>query len=390
MVYAEQYVIRLMKQAEINFVATLPCDRIKNLLPPVLKSFDGIELTREENGLGICAGAYLAGARPMMIIQSTGLGNMINALESLNMASGIPIPILASYRGFYKEAIESQNSLGRHLPAILQGCGIPFTMIDEVEKLGLLSDVIQDVYANYRPHVALVSPKVWESSSCTTAWQENLLSSIKARPAMVIDQLSPILQPEMTRYEAILTLGGLIDGQVVVANLGVPSKELFAICDRPLNYYMLGSMGLVSSIGFGISRFTHGRVMVLEGDGSILMNPNALMTIGQYRPRNLMIIALDNACYGSTGSQRTYTQNGMDLELFARSCGIKNSVRVHKIQELRQAVHDFEEQEELSFIHVLLKPGNSPCPNIPLNPKDITKRFKNSLRNLSFLRAPSF
>ena len=111
MISTEQNVIKLIKQAGINFVATLPCDRIKNLLPLVLKSFDGVELTREENGLGICAGAYLAGARPMMIIQSTGLGNMVNALESLNMASAIPIPILASYRGFYKEAIESQNPL---------------------------------------------------------------------------------------------------------------------------------------------------------------------------------------------------------------------------------------------------------------------------------------
>ena len=108
-----------MEQAGINLLATLPCDRTKNLLPLALKSFKGIELTREEDGLGICAGAYLAGARPMMIIQSTGLGNMINALESLNIASALPIPILASWRGVYKEGIDSQIPLGRHLPAIL-------------------------------------------------------------------------------------------------------------------------------------------------------------------------------------------------------------------------------------------------------------------------------
>lgn len=378
MVHAEQHVIQIMEQAGINFLATLPCDRTKNLLPLVHKVFSGIELTREEDGLGICAGAWLAGASPMMIIQSTGLGNMINGLASLNMASAIPIPILASFRGIYKEGIESQIPLGKHLPAILKGCGIHYSIIDEVEKIALLSDVIQDAYDHCRPHVALVSPKVWEASSCT-AWQENPSSAIQARPTINIEPLSPILAPVMTRYEAISSLGNLLDNQVVVANLGVPSKELFAACDRPLNYYMLGSMGLVSSIGFGISQVTDKKVIVLEGDGSILMNPNALITIGQYQPSNLMIIALDNACYGSTGSQRTYTQNRMDLEFFARICGFKNSTRVHEARELNKAIHNFEQQGELSFIHVVIKPGNSSCPNIPLNPEDITKRFKRCL-----------
>ena len=378
--HPEHHVIQIMKQAGIDFLATLPCDRTKNLLPITRQSFKEIELTREEDGLGICAGAWLAGARPLMIIQSTGLGNMINGLASLNMASAIPIPILASYRGFYKESIESQMPLGKHLPAILEGCGILYSIIDESEKLSLLSDVIQDAYDHCRPHVALVSPKVWEASPCT-AWQENPPLNIKSRPTININPLSPILQPVMTRYEAISSLGNFLDKQVVVANLGIPSKELFAICDRPLNYYMLGSMGLSSSIGFGMSQVTDKKVIVLEGDGSILMNPNALITIGQYQPSNLMIIALDNACYGSTGSQRTYTQNKMDLEFLARSCGFENSVRVHEARELNQAVHDFEQKGELSFIHVVLKPGNSACSNIPLTPGDITKRFKHCLEN---------
>ncbi len=376
----EQQVIQSMEQAGINFVTTLPCDRTKNLLPLVQKVFSEIELTREEDGLGICAGAWLAGARPMMIIQSTGLGNMLNALASLNMASSIPIPILASWRGVYKEGIDSQIPFGRHLPAILKGAGITYSIIDETEKLALLSGVIQDAYDHCQPHVALVSPKVWEASPCTV-WQENPPVVIQNRPAKNIEPLSSISQPEMIRYETILSLGNLLDNQVVVANLGVPSKELFAVCDRPLNYYMLGSMGLASSIGFGISWFTDKKVIVLEGDGSILMNPNALITIGQYPPHNLMIIALDNACSGSTGSQRTYTQNRMDLEFLAKSCGFKNTARIHEVQGLKEAVHDFEQQDELSFIHAVLKPGNSSCPNIPLKPKDITKRFKDCLEN---------
>lgn len=378
MILAEHLVIRIMKQNKIDLAATLPCDRIKNLLPLIQNAFNTMELTREEDGLGICAGAWLAGARPMMIIQSTGLGNMIGALFSLNIASAVPIPIFASFRGFYREGIESQIPFGQHLPAILEACGIQYTLIDEVEKLGLLSDVIEDAYNHYRPHVALVSPKIWEASSKDFR-QENQLPVIQSRPAKSTGPLIPIRRPEMTRYEAIKQLGPLLDNQVVVANLGVPSKELFAVCDRPLNYYMLGSMGLVSSIGFGISRVTDRKVMVLEGDGSILMNPNALITIGHYRPRNLMILALDNACYGSTGSQKTYTCERMDIECFAESCGFENTARIHEACELKDMVHDFEKREGLSLIHVVLKPGNSSSSNIPLSPKEITRRFKASL-----------
>ncbi|MCP4669799.1 MAG: sulfopyruvate decarboxylase subunit alpha, partial [Desulfobacula sp.] len=244
--HPEQHIIQIMKQARINFVTTLPCDRTKNLLPLALQSFNSIELTREEDGLGICAGAYLAGARPMMIIQSTGLGNMFNALASLNIASAIPVPILASWRGVYKEGIDSQIPFGIHLPAVLKASSIHYSIIDKVEKLEHLSSVIQDAYDHCRPHVALVSPEIWEDSSCSI-WQKNPSLTIESRNCSKIHSLSPISQPEMTRYEAILNLGNLLDNQIVVANLGVPSKELFAVNDRPLNYYMLGSMGLASS-----------------------------------------------------------------------------------------------------------------------------------------------
>ncbi len=378
MSHSEESVIQIMKQAGINFVAAMPCDRTKTLFPLILAAFDGIEPTREEDGLGVCAGAWLAGAKPMMIIQSTGLGNMINALCSLNKASGIPIPILASFRGFYKEGIDSQIPLGRHLPGILKGCDIPFTLIDEVEKLELLSYVIKDANDNSRPHVALMSPKLWENSSCT-AWQDNPPVPIQARPSGKSIFLSPIPHPQMTRYDAISSLGKLLIDQVAVCNLGIPSKELFSVKDRPMNYYMLGSMGLVSSIGLGVCFHTDKKVFVLEGDGSILMNPNALITIGQYQPHNLMIIALDNGAYGSTGSQKTYTQSKMDLEFLARSCGFKHTARVHETLALEKTIQDFEHLMELSFIHVVLKPGNAACPNIPLDPEQITKRFKTSL-----------
>ena len=376
---SEDHVIKIIQENGIDFTATLPCDRIKNLLPLIHKRFPGVELTREEDGLGICAGAWLAGARPIMVIQSTGLGNMINALASLNTISNIPIPVLASYRGYYKEGIESQVPMGQSLPAVLDACSIPHTLVDGPEDIGHLAHVIQDAYEHNRPHVALVSPRVWEDSTCT-AWQDGPPAPILARPAESAENHNPVPAPKMTRYEAIQTLGPLLTDQALVCNLGIPSKELFAVRDRALNYYMLGSMGLASSIGLGVSLIQKRTVFVLEGDGSILMNPNALISIGRYRPANLCVIAMDNAVYGSTGSQNTFTQAGIDLEVFARSCGIRRTARVHTGPELEKTLRRFEQSNKTGFIHLVLKPGNADCPNLDLSPARIARRFRASLQ----------
>src|SRR5665648_1224499 len=98
----EERILEIMHDLDIDVVLTLPCDRIKALLSMTESEFFTIPLTREENGIGICAGAYMAGARPLMMIQSTGLGNMINAIASLNQVYDLPLPIIASWRGVYK------------------------------------------------------------------------------------------------------------------------------------------------------------------------------------------------------------------------------------------------------------------------------------------------
>lgn len=380
MVNPEEEVIAIMKKAGVDLVATLPCDRIKNLLPLVSKNFHEIKLTREENGVGICAGFYLAGGKPVMLIQSTGLGNMINALESLNVTCKIPLPILTSWRGVYKEAIEAQVPLGIHLPAILEGAGLAYTVIDEAEKLSRIEDVILDAFENSRPHIALISPKAWEASCCC-AWQD---AGMPEKPEVMERTCSfsltkEVLKPVMLRNDAICAVASELDGEITVTNLGVPCKELYACKDRELNFYMFGSMGLVSSIGMGIALRSEKTVVAFDGDGSLLMNPNALLEIAKEAPENLIIIALDNGAYGSTGSQETCALRYIDLEILANACGIRNTAKVNTREGLIEAFGKFSAMKELSLIHVILKPGNTNAPNIPLSPEEATKRFKKAL-----------
>ena len=368
----EQKIIDILKHNRIDIAATLPCDRIKALLPLIEMNIKTIPLTREENGVGICAGIYLGGGRPVMVIQSTGIGNMINALLSLNLTYNIPLPIIASWRGVYKEAIEAQWQLGKRLPGILAASGIKYTIMESLKEIGRLDGAIKESFSNAHPHVILVSSALWEGSTCKIPEPSGICSR-----NINLEFRGTIKKPVLTRYEAINTIVETINNEnedIIVSNLGIPSKELFEIKDRELNFYMLGSMGLVSSIGLGLSIIQKKHVYVIDGDGSLLMNPNSLISIGDYEPSNLTIIGIDNAAYGSTGNQETCTQSLIDLELLAKASGLKDTAKAHSIDELKESL-----KRKAQFIHVIVKPVNAKCKEIPFSAAEIKERFMRAL-----------
>lgn len=127
----------------------------------------------------------------------------------------------------------------------------------------------------------------------------------------------------MTRLDLSGRLAAAIGDDPIVASLGHPAYDLFAAGDRPANFYTWGSMGLASSIGLGLALARPDRrVVVVDGDGSLLMNLGSLATIGWMRPANLVLIVWDNGEYGTTGGQDTATAHGADLAAAARALGI--------------------------------------------------------------------
>jgi sulfopyruvate decarboxylase subunit beta len=121
----EDRLIGILKDNGVDFISSLPCEKIKVLLHKITKDFFHIPLTREEEGVGISGGIALAGKRPAMFVQSSGIGNMINALLSLTGFYKLPLAIFVSQRGIYKEKIAAQRPMGQRLPKILSGAGIP-------------------------------------------------------------------------------------------------------------------------------------------------------------------------------------------------------------------------------------------------------------------------
>jgi thiamine pyrophosphate-dependent acetolactate synthase large subunit-like protein len=143
----------------------------------------------------------------------------------------------------------------------------------------------------------------------------------------------------VNRLQATQQLIALMDDEPIIASLGHPAYDLFAAGDRPANFYTWGSMGLASSIGLGLALARPDlRVVVVDGDGSLLMNLGSLATIGWTRPRNLVVIVWDNEEYGTTGGQETATAHGADLEAAARAMGAPATATVRTPDDFAAAV----------------------------------------------------
>ena len=143
----------------------------------------------------------------------------------------------------------------------------------------------------------------------------------------------------MTRLDATRLVVEAVGDDPIVASLGHPAYDLFAAGDRAASFYTWGSMGLASSIGLGLAMAMPARrVIVLDGDGSLLMNLGSLATIGWVKPVNLVVIVWDNALYGTTGGQPTATAHGADLAGAARAMGIAATAAVSTREELARAL----------------------------------------------------
>ena len=373
----ENQIIEELKAQGIDLVSAIPCDRAKGLFFRLPEEFRHIGLTREEDGVGISAGAYLAGAHPLIVIQSSGLGNMLNAILSLTTTFGLPLPILASWRGGTGENIPAQIPFNRPLPRILAAAGIPCTIVSERNRTREIGDAIALAYKKQTPHVILIRPGCLDETWCSpTATAADMTPCCPVSFSYTRKWKTPV----MTRFDAIKEIAARITDEVLVSNIGVPSKELYAAKDRRENFYMLGSYTQASAIGLGIATVRQARrVIVIDGDGSLL-GSSILPVIGAAAPENLTIVGLDNGVFGSTGNQPRPGCDTADLGLMARAAGFERTATVHEPGELGDVLQDIAGNGP-SFIHVRILPGNSTVPNIPLSPEQIRDRFATALSN---------
>lgn len=132
-------------------------------------------------------------------------------------------------------------------------------------------------------------------------------------------------------------------GLLAIGGLGAPAWDITEAGDGPQNLPLWGGMGGAAMMGLGLALAQPARpVLVVTGDGEMLMGVGALATIAVQRPRNLSIVVLDNEHYGETGMQETHTRHGVDLAGMARAAGIADSRTIHaaaEVHALRDALH---------------------------------------------------
>ena len=183
----------------------------------------------------------------------------------------------------------------------------------------------------------------------------------------------------MIRSEILKEIAPILRDQLVVCNIGIPSQELHAIDDQPTNFYMLGTMGLASSIGLGLALAQPKPVISIDGDGSILTNMGTLPTIANNVADNFILMIIDNGSYGSTGDQPTYTGKKTDLAAMARAAGCENVVEVQDVNT-GQALQAALDTKKMTVMVVKCDSGNAKNPVITLDPVVIRHRFMEAVK----------
>jgi sulfopyruvate decarboxylase subunit beta len=178
----------------------------------------------------------------------------------------------------------------------------------------------------------------------------------------------------MIRSEILREIAPILRDQLVVCNIGLPSQELHMIDDQPTNFYMLGTMGLSSSIGLGLALSQPKTVISIDGDGSVLTNLGTLPTIANNVADNYILLIIDNGSYGSTGDQPTYAGKKTSLTAVAKACGCENVVECQDVDtgKVLQAAID---SKQMTIIVCKCDSGNIKLPVITKDPVVIRDRF---------------
>jgi sulfopyruvate decarboxylase subunit alpha len=154
-----------MREAGIDFVTSVPCINLQELL--LLVAEDGsmrhVPATREEEGIGLCAGAWIGGMRPAILMQNSGLGNCINALASLNLLYGIPVLMIISHRGTEGETISGQVPMGKLTQPLLSCMGIPAFSPDRSNAMDSIVQAMETAVAGRKPAAVLLDLKFWRA-----------------------------------------------------------------------------------------------------------------------------------------------------------------------------------------------------------------------------------
>lgn len=336
-----------------------------------------VNAVSEGEAVGIAAGSSLVGDTGIVLIQNSGLGNIINPVTSLTNIYGIPFLLIVSHRG----DPQSKQDAAQHE---IMG-NITHSLIDLV---GMHSQVFPSESADIIPAVSrafdhinnqlLPAAFVLKRDSLNPFGIIKQTNDLKITPGMLIES-NESTKGSLTLRDAIRSLS--FGRDLVISTTGIISRELFHICDRSQNFYMQGSMGTAAALGLGIALSRPKRqISILDGDGSLLMRLGSLATVGYYKPSNYLHVVFDNESYASTGGQPSVSPVVSFSDL-AIAAGYRNAVTVYGPDSLINYWKQLRDEVGPSLLHVKISKDHiKAMPSRPsFTPKEIANRFRQSV-----------
>ncbi|MDR0638319.1 MAG: phosphonopyruvate decarboxylase [Spirochaetaceae bacterium] len=302
----------------------------------------------EGAAVALASGYHLAtGKIPLVFMQNSGLGNAVNPL--LSLADGdvyrVPLILVIGWRGEPGVHDEPQHiKQGRVTRELLDAMEIPFVVLAKEE--GAVQKQIAECYcllARTGSVFAFLVQKDTFLPYCREETGEN--GALMSREEAVL---------------AVITAPSAAKDHVIVSTTGMASRELYELREKhgmghERDFLTVGSMGHASQIALGIAlQKRRLKVIVLDGDGAVLMHMGALASLGAEKPENVLHIVLNNRAHDSVGGQPTIA-GLVDLCGIARSCGYERVLRVETQAALQQALAGADNR--LTFIEVAVKKG---------------------------------
>lgn len=360
-----------LKNKGFTFYSGVPCSFLKDLINYAINECEYVMAANEGDAVAICSGAALGGKKAVVLMQNSGLTNAVSPLTSLNYIFKIPVLGFVSLRGEPGIPDEPQHQLmGTITTQMLGLMKVKWEYLadqaDEAERqLERANTFIEQnetfFFVVKKDTFGKVSLKPQEASAT-----KNITTIRKSRT----DEL-PL------RFDALSCLNKLKDESTIfLATTGKTGRELYEIDDAPNNLYMVGSLGCISSIGLGLALVRSDKnIVVLDGDGSLLMRMGAMPTIAYYQPGNLLHVLIDNNAHDSTGGQATVSNNISFVEIAAAS-GYAVSVYAHNLGELEKKYQEWLNNRRLTFIHLRISKGSRQEPGRPkVTPAEVKERL---------------
>lgn len=315
---AEEFYTLLVKN-KVNFATGVPCSYLGEFLEYLdqHKDIKHIRATSEGEAVGIASGYHLStGLTPLIYMQNSGLGNAVNPLTSLmdKKVYSIPALLLISWRGEPGTQDEPQHKkIGEIMNEFLTNLGIPhgFASTKISESQATLDRLLTISRKEQCPVALIIKKNVFDKDSDKPSLSKN--------------------EQYMKREEIIDILVDKVGDLPVITTTGKTSRELFELREikgqsHSHDFLTVGSMGCASGIALGVAKGCHKKIVLIDGDGAVLMKMGTIATIGHYKPNNLIHFIIDNNSYESTGAQPSVSES-INWELLFKSVGYR-SVRL--------------------------------------------------------------